>query len=49
MKHFTAVIERDADTGLYVGWVPGFRHSTAAGRNDAARSFDGRIATARGS
>jgi predicted RNase H-like HicB family nuclease len=24
MKHFTAVIEKDADTGLYVGWVPGF-------------------------
>jgi predicted RNase H-like HicB family nuclease len=24
MKHFTAVIERDADTNLYVGWVPGF-------------------------
>ena len=24
MKQFTAVIERDADTGLYVGWVPGF-------------------------
>jgi predicted RNase H-like HicB family nuclease len=24
MKNFTAVIERDADTGLYVGWVPGF-------------------------
>jgi predicted RNase H-like HicB family nuclease len=24
MKHFTAVIERDTDTGLYVGWVPGF-------------------------
>jgi len=24
MKHFTAVIERDADTGFYVGWVPGF-------------------------
>ena len=24
MKHFTAIIERDADTGLYVGWVPGF-------------------------
>ncbi len=23
MKHFTTVIERDADTGLYVGWVPG--------------------------
>lgn len=24
MKHFTAVIEQDADTGLYVGWSPGF-------------------------
>lgn len=24
MKNFTAVIERDTDTGLYVGWVPGF-------------------------
>ena len=24
MKNFTAVIERDAQTGLYVGWVPGF-------------------------
>ena len=24
VKNFTAVIERDSDTGLYVGWVPGF-------------------------
>jgi len=24
MKNFTAVVERDADTELYVGWVPGF-------------------------
>lgn len=24
MKSFTAVIEKDADTGLYVGHVPGF-------------------------
>ena len=24
MKIRTAVVERDADTGLYVGWVPGF-------------------------
>ena len=24
MKTFTAVIERCADTGLYVGFVPGF-------------------------
>lgn len=24
MRSFTAVIEQDADTGLYVGYVPGF-------------------------
>ena len=24
MKTYPAVVERDADTGLYVGWVPGF-------------------------
>jgi predicted RNase H-like HicB family nuclease len=32
MKQFTAVIERDGDTGLYVGWVPGFpgAHSQGA-------------------
>jgi predicted RNase H-like HicB family nuclease len=24
MKTCTPVVERDADTGLYVGWVPGF-------------------------
>lgn len=24
MRNFTAVIERDTDTGFYVGWVPGF-------------------------
>lgn len=24
MAHYTAVVERDADTGLYVGYVPGF-------------------------
>ena len=24
MKEYTAVIERDPDTGLYVGYVPGF-------------------------
>lgn len=31
MKIFTAVIERDSDTGLYVGYVPGFpgAHSQA--------------------
>lgn len=32
MSEFTAVVERDADTGLYVGWVPGFpgAHSQGA-------------------
>ncbi|MEK9164221.1 MAG: type II toxin-antitoxin system HicB family antitoxin, partial [Chloroflexota bacterium] len=24
MRKFTAVIEKDSDTGLYVGYVPGF-------------------------
>jgi predicted RNase H-like HicB family nuclease len=23
MRTFTAIIEKDIDTGLYVGWVPG--------------------------
>lgn len=32
MRTFTAVVERDPDTGLYVGYVPGFpgAHSQAA-------------------
>jgi len=32
MKEFTAVVERDTDTGLLVGWVPGFpgAHSQGA-------------------
>jgi len=32
MNHITAVVERDADTGLYVGYVPGFpgAHSQGA-------------------
>ncbi len=31
-KTFTAVVERDAETGLYVGYVPGFpgAHSQGA-------------------
>ena len=31
MRHFSAVIERDPDTGLFVGFVPGFpgAHSQA--------------------
>jgi len=31
MKNFTAVIERDAETGLYVGWVPGFAGAHSQG------------------
>ena len=31
MKRFTAVIEKDADTGLYVGWVPGFAGAHSQG------------------
>ena len=31
MKTFTAVVERDADTGLFVGWVPGFRGAHSQG------------------
>ncbi len=32
MKEFTAVIEKDPESGLYVGYVPGFpgAHSQAA-------------------
>lgn len=32
MRTYTAVVERDADTGLYVGYIPGFSgaHSQAA-------------------
>lgn len=32
MKSFTAVVERDPDTGLYVGYVPGWpgAHSQGA-------------------
>jgi predicted RNase H-like HicB family nuclease len=39
MRNFTAVIERDADTGLYVGWVPGFRGAHSQGKTlDELRS-----------
>lgn len=31
MKNFTAIVEKDPDTGLYVGYIPGFpgAHSQA--------------------
>ena len=35
MKEFTAVIERCSDTGLYVGYVPGF-----AGAHSQGESLD---------
>jgi predicted RNase H-like HicB family nuclease len=35
MRSFTAVIERCADTGLYVGYVPGF-----AGAHSQGESLD---------
>jgi predicted RNase H-like HicB family nuclease len=31
MRQFTAVIERDSDTGLYVGHVPGFAGAHSQG------------------
>jgi predicted RNase H-like HicB family nuclease len=31
MRTYTAVIERDADTGLYVGYVPGFSGAHSQG------------------
>lgn len=32
MKEYTAIIEKDSETGLYIGYVPGFpgAHSQAA-------------------
>ena len=36
MKTYTAVVERDAETGLFVGYVPGFpgAHSQGATINE---------------
>ncbi|MEI8197987.1 MAG: type II toxin-antitoxin system HicB family antitoxin [Phycisphaerae bacterium] len=31
MRSFTAVVEQDADTGLYVGYVPGFTGAHSQG------------------
>jgi predicted RNase H-like HicB family nuclease len=32
MRQFTAVIERCPDTGLYVGYIPGFKGAHSQGR-----------------
>lgn len=33
MKTFTAVVEKDKDTGLYVGYVPGFPGAHSQGES----------------
>jgi len=33
MKTFTAVVERCTDTGLYIGYVPGFPGAHTQGKN----------------
>jgi predicted RNase H-like HicB family nuclease len=32
MKQFTAIIERCPDTGLYVGYIPGFKGAHSQGK-----------------
>ena len=46
MKVYSAVIERDPDTGLFVGFVPGFRgaHSQAASLDELAVNLEEVIA-----
>ena len=41
MREFTAVVEKDSDTGLYVGYVPGFpgAHSQAASLDELNRNL----------
>ncbi len=41
MKSFTAVVEKCADTGLYVGYVPGFAgaHSQGASLDELKRNL----------
>lgn len=46
MKTFTAVIERCPDTGLFVGYVPGFpgAHSQGETLNELSENLRGVIA-----
>ena len=41
MKTYTAVVQKDADTGLYVGYVPGFpgAHSQAGSLDELNRNL----------
>lgn len=42
MRSFTAVVERDTDTGLYVGYVPGWSgaHSQGATLDELNRNLE---------
>ncbi len=42
MKSFTAIVERCPDTGLYVGYVPGFAgaHSQGASLDELRRNLE---------
>jgi predicted RNase H-like HicB family nuclease len=46
MKSFTAVVERCSDTGLYVGYVPGFAgaHSQGNSLDEVRRNLEEVIA-----
>lgn len=41
MKRFTAVVEQDVETGLFVGYVPGFpgAHSQAESLDELSRNL----------
>lgn len=42
MRDFTAVVEKDADTGLYVGYVPGWpgAHSQGATLDELRQNLE---------
>lgn len=46
MRDFTAILEQDADTGLYVGYVPGWpgAHSQGASMEELRRNLQEVIA-----
>lgn len=46
MRNFTAVVEKDADTGLYVGYVPGWpgAHSQGATMDELRHNLEEVIA-----
>jgi predicted RNase H-like HicB family nuclease len=46
MRTFSAVVEKDAETGLYVGYVPGFpgAHSQAESLDELSKNLEEVIA-----